>query len=146
MVNMPTQLVPNLVDALMQDLAWAVENEETEAGPARPAGPLRSCSSGSPASHPAAAAAAAARRPDLGPPAALGREKLDEEAREVGRRQRASSLSGLQFGRLEEEILAQSAEAGQRLGSERQGRRPPAAHGAQALRQVPRRPARRCIP
>ena len=30
-VNMPPQLLPNLVDALVQDIDWAVENEEDKA-------------------------------------------------------------------------------------------------------------------
>ena len=111
MVNMPTQLVPNLVDALMQDLAWAVENEETEAGRAafrfdRLLWLARVAPGGG-------GGGGGGSSSDMGPPAALGKKEKKRAKAAAAR----DSLSGLQFGRLEEEILAQSAEASWVLGS-----------------------------
>ena len=55
----------------------------------------------------------------MGPPAALGKKEKKRAKAAAAR----DSLSGLQFGRLEEEILAQSAEASWVLGSGKGGGR-----------------------
>ena len=118
MLNLPPALVPSLVDSLLQDLAWAVENSDDAAERAS-FGALTSLvlichvelgSDGAAGSSSAAGGSSAAGEADGG--GGGGKKKKKARRAEAS----AAAMEGLVFARPEEEVLAAAAEWSTLLG------------------------------
>ena len=103
MMNLPPPLVPSLVDALMQDLAWAVAHCDDQAE--RKSFGFAKLLLVASVEMAAEAGGGSSAPGDMGPPAGKKSKKKAERAAAA-----AAALESLTFARPEEEVLAAAAE------------------------------------